>query len=625
MKKIFLMIITILLITPVVCKAGIDYDIRNYYINANILENGDLDVTELIVLDGEFNGYIREVVYENRKLGNTGYESNLIYNAKDIEILDISAKKVHDVSFDTLNDSNFLELEEGRAGNGGFLNRDIGNGYSYKMYFRGNDEKIAFKIHYKIIDALVLHKDVAELYWTFIGSDFTDILRDVQIKVNLPKKDDSNLFRVWAHGDMTGLINMYDNSYALASINKLDKENPVDVRLTFSPSLLDSKLVNKKTNEEALNGIIEIEEKRANDQNIKRQKAKHLFYGFLITSIIYFIILIIMWIYIYFKYDKEYKSTFTNPYNREFIDEYNVEVVDYLMNKNITPNAMSASIMNLAYKKVISVNEIPTDKKKKDYEFTLVNEENCNETEKYLINFLFNKVGKENKFTTKDLKHYAESTKTCEAFSNSYRAWRNKVISDAKKENFFESTATSKTIGIIFFIISIVMVVMVFNLNIIIIMPYINVFLSLIFLIYTEAFFRRTKRGNEHYTKWKAFKKFLNDFSNFEIKELPEIALWERYMVYATVFGLAEKVSKCMNVRIKELEASGIYPSYTPTFSDYYWYTSINNSITNSISSNSSAITALHAGSSSSSGSGFGGGFSSGGGFGGGGGGGHGF
>jgi ribonucleoside-diphosphate reductase alpha chain len=36
----------------------------------------------------------------------------------------------------------------------------------------------------------------------------------------------------------------------------------------------------------------------------------------------------------------------------------NVEVIDYLMNSNITPNAMSASIMNLIYKKNIKAEKI---------------------------------------------------------------------------------------------------------------------------------------------------------------------------------------------------------------------------------------------------------------------------
>ena len=59
------------------------------------------------------------------------------------------------------------------------------------------------------------------------------------------------------------------------------------------------------------------------------------------------------------------------------------------MKRQITPNALSASIMNLIYKKNISAKEIVSDKKKqKDYEFTLENTEHLVGSEELLINLL---------------------------------------------------------------------------------------------------------------------------------------------------------------------------------------------------------------------------------------------
>ena len=142
---------------------------------------------------------------------------------------------------------------------------------------------------------------------------------------------------------------------------------------------------------------------------------------------------------------------------------------------------------------------------------------------------------------------------------------------------------------------------------------------------YTLTFTKKTEKGIEHYAQWQAFKNFLNDFGTFELKELPEITLWDRYLVYATIFGLADKVEKAMNVRIKEIDIDNY--DYTPIF--IYNHVNIGNTINSSISSavNSAQATVSrqNASSSFSSGSGFGGGFSGGGGFGGGGGGGHGF
>ena len=128
-------------------------------------------------------------------------------------------------------------------------------------------------------------------------------------------------------------------------------------------------------------------------------------------------------------------------------------------------------------------------------------------------------------------------------------------------------------------------------------------------------------KGREHYLKWKAFKNFLKDFGSFKDKELPEVKLWEKYLVYATVFGLAKEVQKTMRVKLTEL-------GYDATYVHSYWYYNdfyMGNVISNSISKAHSNSNAAIAASSSSSGGGYGGGFSGGGGFGGGGGSGHGF
>ena len=51
-----------------------------------------MEVSELIVLDGTFNGYERDIVYQS---------SYTNYNASNIENLSVSAKHVNKVSFET--------------------------------------------------------------------------------------------------------------------------------------------------------------------------------------------------------------------------------------------------------------------------------------------------------------------------------------------------------------------------------------------------------------------------------------------------------------------------------------------------------------------------------------------
>lgn len=642
MKKIILSIL-IFLISPVIVFAEVNYDITDYYIESHIKENGDLEVKELFVLEGTFNGYERDIVYANSSLSfddEIDYSNSYIYNASGISDLTIKAKYVDKVDFSAMNEddfTNFSSAHNAYNGDSGiYVKSLISNGERLRMYYPSNGDRVAFYITYTIMDAVVIHQDVAELYWNFIGSDYADQLNNLNIKVYLPNKDMTDNFRIWAHGGLTGEINYIEENNqkigALATMKKNEAYTAVDIRMTFDKNLIKDTTTLDQTNEDALTKIIEVETKRADVANALRKELKLKYYGLITSVITYYLALIIAFIYVVKKYGLDKKSDFKYDYNREFIDDYNVEVVDYLINKkNISSNAMSASIMNLIYKKNIKAEEF-LEKNKKEYTFTLLNENNINDTEKKLIDFLFVKIGNnktetEKKFTTIQLKKYASSPQTYNRFINSYTAWKTSVTLDGKAQGFYEKTGKSKLIGVIFLIISIIISLLASNWGVDFSLTYLAPVAGIIFFVYTLINTQKSTKGASHYAKWMAFKRFLVDFGTFNEKELPEITLWERYLVYAVVFGIADKVQKAMNVKIKELELTSNYAYPNINLYNINICDSITKSVDESIrkSYERQAANQAAAASRSSSGSGFGGGFSSGGGFGGGGGGGRGF
>lgn len=629
MKIKYIILSLIILLTPTLVKASdVDYEITNYYIDSYVLENGDLEIKELIVLNGSFNGYIRELATSNSVLSHSNkidFEHDAIYNASGIYDMKIGAKKVDDVSFDTFNDEfETLEIGDSFSSNS---KKTVVTKYSnydeYKMYYRSNNESVAFLLDYKLDKAIVLHNDVAELYWQFIGNDFTDQINDLKIRIHLPNNDESDSFRVWAHGDLTGEIEKENNKTVYAYVKYLYPNSPVDIRMTFDKNLITDISKVKKSNEEALDSILKVEKERALEANRIRKRQQKLAAIANYTGLFLIIFQIVNIIYIYFKHDKEYKSDFNNDYYREFFDDFNVEVGDYILKRTITPNAMSASIMNLIYKKNIKAEKIE-EGNKDNYEFTLLNKDNLSDTEIKLVNFLFEKIGDNNKFTTEKLKKYAKSTKTYSDFNNTYTSWKNSVISDGKKLKIFETSIPNKIFNVLFCLL-VIFIGIIFSTNIGLSIPYvIATILSIIVVIYSLQVLKRTKYGNEQYLRLKASKKFLLDFGTFDIKELPEIALWERYMVYATLYGIASKVSKTMNVKIQEISDYENIQTFHTNYYNFQMCNIINSSISSAVSmANHTAMEVAASSMSSSSGSG--GGFSSGGGFGGGGGGGHGF
>lgn len=620
MKKVLVAIICFLCI-PVVTLAA-DYDIEHFYIDATLKDNGDMDVSELIVLDGTFNGYERDIIYQS---------SYTNYNASDIENLSVSAKHVNKVSFETFYEyfDTFSQVTYANNGDmGKYILSSLSDGIRLRMYYSTDNESTAFLIKYTLKDVGILHSDVVEYYWNFIGNGFEDDIKDLQIRVNYPSKMNKDDFSWWFHGPLTGnsdIVNV-NSAYTsvLASVKKVSAYEAVDFRTIVPKDGFNELLFKKIDNEEVKTSIIEHEDEIVAKDLEKIKKNKTLFYTFEGLSVIYYVILIIVWIYVYKKYDKERTPKFNLEYNREFIDDYNVEVIDYLMNSNITPNAMSASIMNLIYKKNIKAEKILEEKD--GYKFTLLNRDNLNETENYLVDFLFDRVGTNNEFTTSKLKKYAKSTQTCDRFMSSYTKWKNKVIEDGKNQNFFDKLPGRFGYGFFMLLAAFLIYlfgVIVFHVEFFLI--HTLIFAAIIFIVYIGTIKRKSEKGIEDYTKWKAFKKFLNDFGTFDTKELPEIILWERYLVYATIFGLADKVEKAMNVKIKELDVSNMYGNNYIFINNYNLTSSINHSINQAYQGAQSTITRESASASGGSFGGHGGGFSSGGGFGGGGGGGRGF
>ena len=74
---------------------------------------------------------------------------------------------------------------------------------------------------------------------------------------------------------------------------------------------------------------------------------------------------------------------------------------------------------------------------------------------------------------------------------------------------------------------------------------------------------RWSDEGRVAEAKWKNFKKFLNDYTLLREKAPRDMAVWEEYLIYATGFGIADKVQKAIKVVMpEEAGRSRLYSSY---------------------------------------------------------------
>lgn len=65
--------------------------------------------------------------------------------------------------------------------------------------------------------------------------------------------------------------------------------------------------------------------------------------------------------------------------------------------------------------------------------------------------------------------------------------------------------------------------------------------------------------GEEEYAKWRGLYNFLNSETLMNERTIIELPVWEKYLVYATAFGLSEKIIEAIKIRCPEFDTQTTY------------------------------------------------------------------
>lgn len=611
MKKICFKLLLILTLTiPINVIAS---KIDSYFVDAVVLENGDMSVKELIILESENNWFERILKYKNNDFSEFNYEipslySTDIYNANNVQLVAIKGiEALEKNNFGIINTEGepfkevpILKKSSKNKYSISFFNET----YEYKMATSNKNRLKGFYIEYIIKDLAVLHNDSAEIY-TNLFENIKEPINYLEMHLSIPNNEMQ--LNGWIHGALMGNVSIENRNYIKITASNIESNETLNVRFIFDKYVLTSS--NKKSNENLYNKIIDEEEQKqiiiekkrketistlieeANNyvslaesnknrenynraleainylpetveknnfnhrlkvvlDNIMRNENK-IRLSYIFISIGWMMGVISLIIYFYINHNKGYESKFKANYYKEIPKNYGPEIVSYLLNKNITNHDLSACLINLIDKNIITY-----EKKKKNYIFTpnkiyrdCDSNEEITEQEKKLIEILFN-------WEAKTLEKIKEgNNKNYKQFLIDIKNWKKLVINEAQKNNFFENLKRKKILNIIYLALGlIILAIYKFNpyytysgLNIIII------FTSLISIIYITISYKRTHKANEEYRKWLSLKKFLNAFDTTSKGDLPEPQIIEKYLVYSLPLGCSKKLFKDIETRIDNL------------------------------------------------------------------------
>ena len=638
MRKIRLILFSIfIMFLPIFVYAD---GTARYYIEVNVLDTGDAEIKELKLMDGVYKGYKTSIRYKSNGLSKfdgskSSFEGSDIYNASALTNVKVYDVKFTTTDFSVINKENkeFVLVNSAKKGDYGVYTKTKNSEGVDIMSYQPSSYARASLITYTLKDLVVVHNDIAEIAHDFIGTDYAEEINNLIIRINLPSS--SKELRIFSHGPLNGNNRIIDDKSVEITYKRLPKNNPVDARVVFDKSLVPK--ATKKSNADGLNKILEVEKERANYANKLRESARKR-EKMLQTLAIIMEILLGIWLIgliaivykFYNKNDKEYRSEFDGKYFRDFPEEYTPSTVSYLMNKSINNLSFNAGILDLIRKKAITIEEVTIDKKglfknkqQKDYKLSRnmnFNLDTLSTSEKKLFNLLIGTVGNGDYVILGDMKEFSKDYDNAKRLISGYDSWRYACESEAETEEFYENTKKEKTNCILYSLIFIPITFLALlcgsNMGRVLLMD----LFGILAIIYFSSATKRTKKGNEQYHKWKGLKNFLADFGRLDEKDLPEIKLWERYLVYATMFGLAVKVQNAMKMNLERMNYSDNIDFTYLYFDNYYFSNLMTNAVNSSFSSARGTISTHElASSSDSSSGGYGGGSSfGGGGFGGG-------
>lgn len=576
-KKLKIIIITIILavialIPTNVLADGPSYDITNYDMDAYIQEDGTLHIDESITyyFSSSANGLTRDLRYYYKTNKDTMEPNSARYQATGIENLTVAVTNAAKIT------TNFEKVSDAEKGNNGVytidtVNADRTDGYDIMVYSPISSNNFQ-TVHYSydITDAVVQYNDMSEIYYNFIGNGIETGVDEFNLDIYLPKSINMDDVKYYPHTYATKLENiqvMLDSSSNCISFNikNIPSCEPVDARIVF-PNTVLMNCKKKYNNDYDFNSLYKIE----NSMSLGNVR----YFIHIKINIILGVFLVALWI-IFLTYgiikSKKFRTTVKNAnYFRDIPKRLNLLEYQALLPSKITDalssNLIIATILDLTNRKILSMETKKGANKKKqsDYDYNVSINKNADFTklypyEKQILSLIFS----DQISTDFNVSDYAEKTvelnarfkeisKNSKLVQHISKASSKRLI-DTKK--IYDKVKTSLILN---FIILIVTLFIVFLFNTLIMNPdkalgiiefiissvFTALFSFVVVVILDDLYKIPTDKYAQDQKEVLGLWKYLKDYSLIKDRYPIELNIWNEYLVFASLFGIADKVAK---------------------------------------------------------------------------------
>ncbi len=421
-----------------------------------------------------------------------------------------------------------------------------------------------YEISYTVENAVKVYNDCAELYWKFLSDENQMSGENLTGRIRLPAEvSDINSLRVWGHGNINAYIFKDSNSQASFALNRIRSNEMFEIRV-----VTDENIYHECENislEDRLETILSEEQVWAQEANEERKEAekKWEFYKKMIIIAVFVNVIIFIPFFIisnkYRKIGKELKAQYKYPksdleYFRDIPDEKNATpakamyLYEFSKNsskmKNHISRIFSATILNLALKGFIAL-EFTEDKEIKILRTNKTLRAELSQDEEVVLDLIkdamlgndYISIPEFNAYATREYDTVFSKMELLES-SAEQGCVSAGVFSEERKflSGKWQKKASACSLGIF--------------------LGYAGIFIGLITPIvgFAMVYYNALKnseyvshlspKGNEEQNQWRGLKNYMEEYSLLHEREVPDIVMWEKYLVYATAFGISKKVLK---------------------------------------------------------------------------------
>lgn len=426
-----------------------------------------------------------------------------------------------------------------------------------------------FSVTYTVKNVVQVYSDTSELYYFFLPKNFSLPISSLTGTVEFPSGGAKSAMRAWLHTDLSDSRIAIDSEKQISfSAGSIPAGTSVELRLLMPQGLFPQ---SERGSGKSVVSSIEAEEMQEAKADQERKQRDYLL-GILdaVGAVLILAVCIVLFVFARRKNRRFHAEapeyTRDIPKGNSPAGAANLFYFYGGLNDKEKERVYSATLLSLAEKGFL---RFESGEGKKDVSLSVTGQteqKSLTESEQVfyeMISTASEECGQT--FTMKQFRKYAEKhckfvdDKMSEFFSASKREIAGRGYYRKRPGLFSALCAT----GVLLFVLAVA--VFTSTLGAGTVMVYIPLAMAIggiLFLIAGNAKMKLSEKGEYDLAVWNGLKEYMLEFSRMKEYGVPELALWEEYLVYASMMGISKEVCKQLKLVYPQLSDASYWDAY---------------------------------------------------------------